>query len=250
LKFDFFNPQSSSIEMSRPQTQKDPNLSTMRPAYQRFVKKSFPTDVQNRLKTFEKFAFSHMEREDHKDIVPFLNDLKPPTEPSGCMSIVDLWSKQLQRDVLKQSALYEEKKIVEKFGFYFHKNKKMSDFKKLHRGKEPTIFSKKQENIYKDLIHMRTAKEEFMKKQDIKLKELNFVRNDPQFNTDKTKRIQRKMGVQSEEKFHCFMQMVDNFDRENIQDFEALEKKKEMFSYLSELDREFLKLNRLKKLIS
>ena len=65
-----------------------------------FIKTNFRASNRPRLKTFEKFAFTTVERDDHKDIVPILDDLKTFKEPSGSMFVTDLWSKNLQREIL------------------------------------------------------------------------------------------------------------------------------------------------------
>jgi hypothetical protein len=87
-----------------------------------FVNKHFDKDVFPRLNTFEKFAFSSVEKDDHPFLIPSLKDLKSTKEPLGTMLITDLWTKKLQRDCLNKSKMLNEKNKMEKFLYYTSKN--------------------------------------------------------------------------------------------------------------------------------
>ena len=169
----------SQVHLSQINDTKDFDL--IKPIYRKFIKNTFAKENQERLRTFGKFAFSTVEKDDHKDIVPFLNDLRSPTEPRGSMNIVDLWPSELQRTILKQTSLQNEKRMVEKFSFYFSKFKKNS-----YKGSEqkPVIFSKKEENLYKNLIQMKNSKIEFAKKQATRVCNLKFLTADPILKTN------------------------------------------------------------------
>ena len=157
----------------------------IKPVYRKFIKRTFAKENQERLRTFGKFAFSTVEKDDHKDIVPFLNDLRSPTEPRGSMNIVDLWPSELQRTILKQTSLQNEKRMVEKFSFYFSKFRKNSC-----KEQKPVIFSKKEENLYKNLIQMKNSKVEFAKKQANRVCNLKFLTADPILKTS-NRRLKR-----------------------------------------------------------
>lgn len=89
---------------------------------QSFIHKNFNENMPERLKTFEKFAFSNVERDEHKYIKPLLTEIKTFKEPHGTMLVTDLWSKNLQKECLEKSNMLREKKMLEKYLFY--KNKK------------------------------------------------------------------------------------------------------------------------------
>lgn len=92
---------------------------------QLFIHKNFNEDMPDRLKTFEKFAFSNVERDEHKYIKPILSEIKTFKEPHGTMLITDLWSKNLQKECLEKSNMFREKKMLEKYLFYKNKSKKL-----------------------------------------------------------------------------------------------------------------------------
>ena len=87
-----------------------------------FVTKHFDKEVFPRLNTFEKFAFSSVEKDDHPFLITSLKDLKSTKEPSGTMLITDLWTKKLQRDCLNKSKMLNEKNKMEKLLYYTSKN--------------------------------------------------------------------------------------------------------------------------------
>ena len=111
---------------------------------QSFIHKNFNEDMPDRLKTFEKFAFSNVERDEHKYIKPILAEIKTFKEPHGTMLITDLWSKNLQKECLEKSNMLKEKKMLEKYLFYKNKSKKGD--KREHLG----IFKKGNEEILKN----------------------------------------------------------------------------------------------------
>ena len=114
---------------------------------QSFIHKNFNDDMPDRLKTFEKFAFSNVERDEHKFIKPILSEIKTFKEPHGTMLITDLWSKNLQKECLDKSNMLREKKMLEKYLFYKNKSKKTEKNEHL-----PLIITKKNEQIVKNEI--------------------------------------------------------------------------------------------------
>ena len=166
-----FNANSSSSQqmalsqIDKTQQNDKGKFNSIKPIYIKFIKKTFAKENHERLRTFEKFAFSSVERDDHKDLTFFLNEIKSPSEPTGSMNVVDLWPFQLQRAILKKTCLQNEKKMVEKFAYNFAKFNKnqMNPCRSVE--KRALIFSKKEENIYKDFLHMKVSGDEFAKKQ-------------------------------------------------------------------------------------
>lgn len=114
---------------------------------QSFIHKNFNEDMPDRLKTFEKFAFSNVERDEHKYIKPILSEIKTFKEPHGTMLITDLWSKNLQKECLEKSNMLKEKKMLEKYLFYKNKSKKTERNDHL-----PVILTKKNEQTLKNEI--------------------------------------------------------------------------------------------------
>ena len=147
----------------------DPKMSTSKS----FVNKNFDKEVFPRLGTFEKFAFSSVERYDHPFLIPSLKDLKGPKEPSGTMLITDLWTKKIQRDCLNKSKMLNEKNKMEKFLYY--KSKKSSknesitpnQFIKMggsntirESNQSPKILDRKNEIIMKNKLIMMEMRDE------------------------------------------------------------------------------------------
>lgn len=98
---------------------------------QSFIHKNFNENMPDRLKTFEKFAFSNVERDEHKYIKPLLTEIKTFKEPHGTMLVTDLWSKNLQKECLEKSNMWREKKMLEKYLFYKNKTQKKEKKKEI-----------------------------------------------------------------------------------------------------------------------
>ena len=120
---------------------------------QSFIHKNFNEDMPDRLKTFEKFAFSNVERDEHKYIKPILSEIKTFKEPHGTMLITDLWSKNLQKECLEKSNMLKEKKMLQKYLFYKNKSKKTEKNEHL-----PVILTKKNEQTLKNDISNQKVK--------------------------------------------------------------------------------------------
>lgn len=121
---------------------------------QSFIHKNFNEDMPDRLKTFEKFAFSNVERDEHKYIKPILSEIKTFKEPHGTMLITDLWSKNLQKECLEKSNMLNEKKMLEKYLFYKNKSKKIEKSEQL-----PVILTRKNEQTLKNEVSMEKEKQ-------------------------------------------------------------------------------------------
>ena len=133
---------------------------------QTFIHKNFNEDMPDRLKTFEKFAFSNVERDEHKYIKPILSEIKTFKEPHGTMLITDLWSKNLQKECLEKSNMLREKKMLEKYLFYKNKSKKSDKF-----DHHPVIITRNNEQILKNELVDKKEKN-IHKKSEIKRSDL------------------------------------------------------------------------------
>lgn len=105
--------------------------------------------MPDRLKTFEKFAFSNVERDEHKYIKPILTEIKTFKEPHGTMLITDLWSKNLQKECLEKSNMIQEKRMLEKYLFYKNKSKK----KENPKGEGFLLITKKTEHLLNNKLN-------------------------------------------------------------------------------------------------
>lgn len=139
-------------------------LQHLRKDFTSFIRTNFKPSNYSRLKTFEKFAFTSIERDEHKDVLPILEDLRTIKEAPGTMCTSDLWSKRMQRDLLFQTEFLAEKNKLEKFGFY-------QTVQKLQKknSTQLKIIDNKNERVLKDIIYRRAQKEEFDLKQNKQL---------------------------------------------------------------------------------
>lgn len=140
---------------------KNEDFTHLQKDHREFIKTNFKDSNHLRLKTFEKFAFTSIEREDHKDIVPILEDLKTLKEPTGSMYVNDLWSKNMQREILQNCGFLEEKKRLEKYAFY--KTMQSNTQKKAHQN--TGVLTNKNERVLKDILYRKDQKEDFISKQ-------------------------------------------------------------------------------------
>ena len=137
----------------------------LRKDHSAFIKNNFRVMNFDRLKTFEKFAFTNIEREEHRDIVPILEDLRTYKERGGSMLVTDLWSKYHQKEVLAQCELLEEKNKLEKYAFYKVMQKKRAKKSEM----QFPVMHNKNERVLKDILYRNQLKEEFLAKQNNEL---------------------------------------------------------------------------------
>ena len=144
---------------------KRPHFERLRADHSSFIKNNFRDTNFERLRTFEKFAFTTIERDDHKDIVPILEDLRSLKERTGTMFVTDLWSKVHHKDVLQQSHLLEEKRRLEKFAFY----KAMQKVRSKKSEMQFLIINNRNEKVLKDILYLKDQKEDYLTRQNNEL---------------------------------------------------------------------------------
>ena len=119
-----------------------------------YIKKNFKVD---RIKTFEKFAFSSTEKEENKNILPILNEMRQPRECKGTMNVVDLWGRKLQRECLNETGLNNSKRKVQAYVY-----KKTKNNEQTAKEEKPVLLNRKNELILKNKMIWKKNSQNFL----------------------------------------------------------------------------------------